>query len=346
MCTQHCLSSCKHAEHTRRGLAVQVLQNLEAALSPQSSSVEQASLVSTLQARINAAEAAGICYPLVRAAAVRLRMLQATDAHASLESALNHQNTSVAVAMQLSMLRSSLERAQELLASRELVQYVTACHMQQPPPGLPMFQAIEDAAAAAEAPTQGNSCAAAGSGPAVDVDRGQEVSRPSTAGDSGTDEAAGAPGKARKGSKGGLKGSSSGRALSESGAAPGDGELRRRAIAAGVVFRQPMAEEEASALVAGVDMAELTSLAERSDALLVLVGRALTDMAKLEAEVKRIEAEKAEAVRTPVCSFQGTARAMCLMEAISVRFMAAAQPWAAAAGYTNGTHRPCCVYMY
>jgi hypothetical protein len=68
---------------------MQVLQNLEAALSPQSSSVEQASLVSTLQTRIAAAESAGICYPLVRAAAVRLRTLQATDAHASLESAVS-----------------------------------------------------------------------------------------------------------------------------------------------------------------------------------------------------------------------------------------------------------------
>lgn len=277
---------------------MQVLQNLEAALSPQSSSAEQAALVSTLQARIHAAEAAGICYPLVRAAAVRLRTLQATDAHASLESALNHQNTSVAVAMQLSMLRSALDRAQELLASRELVQYVTAWHMQQPPPGLPLFQAVAEAAAAAEAPGDDHAGARAGTVETGEAADGQEAHRLSTGGGSGADEAADAPGKARKSGKGSLKGSASGRALSDSGGPPGDGELRRHAVAAGVFFRQPMGEEEASALVAGVDTGELSNLADRSDALLVLVGRALADMAKLEAEVKRIEAEKAEAVRS------------------------------------------------
>ena len=273
---------------------MQVLQNLEAALSPQSSSVEQASLVSTLQTRIAAAESAGICYPLVRAAAVRLRTLQATDAHASLESALNHQNTSVAVAMQLSMLRSALDRAQELLASRELLQYLTAWHMQQRPPGLPMFQAMVDIADAAEAPTAEHSLADAhmrGGG------AGDHFRRVSGCGAGSSDEAD-AHTKMRKSPKGTLKGSLSGRALSDSDVPQGDTEPRRHAVAAGVVFRQPMGDEEASALVAGVDTVELSSLAERSDALLTLVGRALADMAKLEAEVKRIEAEKAEAVRS------------------------------------------------
>ena len=120
------------------GVAVQLLQSLEAAVAQQGAANET-SLTATLQARISAAEAAGICNPLVRTACIRLRTLQATDALASLESALNHQTAAVSVAVQLSTLKAALERSQELLSERRLVQYLSAWHARLPAPGLAMF---------------------------------------------------------------------------------------------------------------------------------------------------------------------------------------------------------------
>lgn len=254
-------------KHATNAACVQILQSLEAAVTQQGAGNET-SLTTTLQARISAAEAAGICNPLVRTACIRLRTLQATDALASLESALNHQTAAVSVAVQLSTLKAALERSQELLSERRLLQYLSAWHIHLPAPGLAMFaeQASLSEAAEQAAQEQGQ-------------DRAQEQGQ-------GGDDTPRAP-------KGGEP----------------DKQARQRALQSSNMRPIVMEESEAESVLGGVEEGVVAEFGALCDSLLVMVGRALAGVERLDAEVLRIEADKAEAV---CCSYELYASRMWL----------------------------------
>lgn len=240
-------------------MAVQLLQSLEAAVAQQGAANET-SLTTTLQARISAAEAAGICNPLVRTACIRLRTLQATDALASLESALNHQTAAVAVAVQLSTLKAALERSQELLSERRLVQYLSAWHIRLPPPGLAMFS---EASNLSEAADQEDESSGDAGGDAIQRQGQGSVDTP--------------------------------RSLPRGGET--DRQARQRALQGGSLQIVTMDDAEAAAVLEGVEEGVVAEFGALCDSLLVMVGRALAGVERLDAQVLRIEADKAEAVR-------------------------------------------------
>lgn len=241
---------------------MQLLQSLEAAVTQQGATNET-SLTTTLQARISAAEAAGICNPLVRTACIRLRTLQATDALASLESALNHQTAAVSVAVQLSTLKYALERSQELLSEQRLLQYLSAWHIRLPEPGLAMFAEASNLSEAADQEDEGDGDAQSSGGDGLQ--RGEDTPRSLPRG--------GEP----------------------------DRQARQRALQGGTLRIISMDEAEAESVLEGVEEGVVAEFGALCDSLLVMVGRALAGVERLDAQVLRIEADKAEAVR--ICSF-------------------------------------------
>jgi hypothetical protein len=236
-------------------VGVQLLQSLEAAVAQQGSASDT-SLTATLQARISAAEAAGICNPLVRTACIRLRTLHATDALASLESALNHQTAAVSVAVQLSTLKAALERSQELMSEQRLLQYLSAWHMRLPEPGLAMFAEASNLSEAGDQDGESNGD------------------------DSAQKQSQGSEDTPRRDPKG----------------AEADRHARQRALQGGSFRLVSMDAAEAEGVLQGVEEGVVAEFGALCDSLLVMVGRGLAGVERLDAEVLRIEADKAEAV--------------------------------------------------
>jgi hypothetical protein len=297
-CHGICLSSQKHAR------LLQVLQSLEAAVGQVSEAPNSSRGV--LVSRIAAAEAAGVTNPLVRTANVQVRTLALSDAHAGMLSALKHLHSKVPITVQLSSLRSGLDRAEEALLDTQTQDYLSIAHCREDLPILLMFSAAESTVQGAAGST--TSSTEPGSRFEDDGDgEDAECSATSTAAPKQGADCTGVPVCPSTSSVGSdstyTRTTVRHIAPSCTSSVPEDGTLlskeaaRRMACASGYVQLRDIDEDVARQLVDGVDAALLKALCERAEMLVVSVGRALAGIQSLEAHLRQIEAEKAESVR-------------------------------------------------
>jgi hypothetical protein len=288
---------------------LQVLQNLEAAVGQVNEAPNSSRGV--LVSRIAAAEAAGVSNPLVRTANVQVRTRALSEAHAGMQSALKHLHSKVPITVQLSSLRSALERAEEALLETQTQDYLSIAHCREDLPRLLMFSAGESTAQ--EAAGSATSSTEPGSRFEDDGD-GEDAERSATSTAAPKQEVDSTswvpvcPSTSSVGSDSTYTRTTVRQiAPSCTSSAAGDGKLlseeaaRRKACASGYAQLREIDEDVARQLVDGIDAGLLKALCESAETLVVSVGRALAGIQSLEAHLRQIEAGKAESVRS--CPF-------------------------------------------